>query len=80
MPQGYLQIQFSGDLHELNTGVVYFDQRLGAAQKHFQLFLSLKAKKMQKKKEFAAKFSKKSFFLFAPKCWSKVLFPKNIED
>ena len=35
MPTRFSQVQFSGDLHELNTGVVYFDHRLGAAQKHF---------------------------------------------
>ena len=53
---------------QLHSSVVYFDQHLGAAHsKHwskyaFVTFLLKIAKKMQKRKKFAAKFSKKCFF------------------
>ena len=64
------------------TSVVYFDQHLGAA--HSKCWLNYafpvcakKLKKGSKRKKFAATFSKKLVFEFAPECWLRVLFPEQ---
>ena len=64
--------------------VVYFDQHLGAVHPKtlveifiFSIFGAKKLKKCKKSNKSGVKFSKKKFFKFAPKHWSKVFFLFN---
>ena len=65
----------------ITLDVVYFDQLLGAEHPKSwskSSFLCKKAEKMRKKQEICTKiYQKTHFFEFAPKRWSRVLFPKN---
>ena len=63
--------------------VVYFDQRLGAAQCAPQrlveivIFSDFCAKKLKKARNLQQNFAKTRFFKFSPECWSTVLIPKK---
>ena len=57
--------------------VVYFNQRLGAALVDIFNFSVFNGKKLKKARNLHQNFAKNTFFGFAPKPWSKVLFPKK---
>ena len=61
--------------------VVYFDQHLGAAhsKRWLKYAFSCFGGKMEKSKKIEAKLSKKNvLFEFAPRHWSRVLFPEKL--